>query len=79
MKCGDNLELLKSPKFNNMENDNLKTESNNANVLLGAVNNFICFLIGHKYKIVGRSNGNIWGWNDLECKRCKTKSDTLID
>ena len=46
---------------------------------LGAVNSFICFLIGHKYKIVGRSNGNIWGWNDLECKRCKTKSDTLID
>jgi hypothetical protein len=54
-------------------------ESQKPAFLVGAVNSFICFLIGHKYKIVGRSNGNIWGWNDLECERCKTKSDTLID
>jgi hypothetical protein len=54
-------------------------QSNNANVLLGVVNVFICFFIGHKNKILGRSNGNIWGWNNLECKRCKKKSDTLIN
>jgi hypothetical protein len=35
-------------KLNNMENDNLKTESNNANVLLGAVNNL---------KLVGSNKG----------------------
>ncbi len=45
--------------------------------LLSKVNKFICFFIGHYYKMVGRSNGNIWGWNNLECKRCKHKSDTL--
>ena len=43
------------------------------------VNNFICFFIGHTYKVVGRSNGDMWGWNNLECKRCKCKSDTLTD
>jgi hypothetical protein len=62
-----------------MENVNLKTESNNTNVLLDVVNSFVCFCIGHQYKIVGRSNGNIWGWNNLECKRCKSKSDTIRD
>lgn len=43
------------------------------------VNKFICFFIGHIYKVVGRSNGDMWGWNNLECKRCKCKSDTLTD
>jgi hypothetical protein len=42
-------------------------------------NFFICFFVGHKYKVISRSNGNMWGWNNLECKRCKIKSDTLID
>lgn len=62
-----------------MGNDNLKTESNNANLLLCAVNYFICFFMEHKYRVVGRSNGNMWGWNNLECKRCKHKSDTLTE
>ncbi len=56
-----------------------KEQSNKNNVLLSVFNGFICFFIGHKHKVVGRSNGNIWGWNVLECKRCKTKSNTLID
>lgn len=42
----------------------------------------ICYFIGHNYKInrvVQRSNGNIWGWNNLECTRCKHKVDTLTN
>jgi hypothetical protein len=48
-------------------------------LLLSAVNSFVCFFIGHKYKVVGRSNGDIWGWNVLNCKRCKKKVDTVVD
>ena len=43
------------------------------------INKLLCFLIEHKYKIIGRSNGEIWGWNNLECKRCGRKSDTLTE
>lgn len=43
------------------------------------VNKVLCFFIGHNYKLVGRSNGDIWGWNNLKCKRCKKKSDTLTE
>lgn len=63
-----------------MENLDLKNETPTfGNVLLCAVNKVLCFFIGHNYKIVGRSNGDIWGWNNLECKRCKTKSDTIFE
>lgn len=62
-----------------MENFEVKEQGNNANVLLCAVNKVLCFFIEHNYKIVGRSNGYIWGWNNLECKRCKTKSDTISE
>jgi len=47
--------------------------------LFRQVNKFICHLIGHSYKGVGRANGEIWGWNRLECERCKKKSDSLTD
>ena len=40
---------------------------------------FICSILGYNYKIVGRSNGDIWGWNDLRCKRCGEESDTMTD
>lgn len=52
---------------------------NNFNVILSAVNKVLCFFIGHDYRVVGRSNGNAWGWNDLECQRCKKESDTLTE
>jgi hypothetical protein len=43
------------------------------------INKLLCFLIGHNYKIIGRSNGEIWGWYNLKCERCKIKSDTLTE
>ena len=38
-----------------------------------------CKLIGHKFVMDTRSNGNIWGWNNYSCERCGTKRDSLTD
>lgn len=48
-------------------------------ILLVSFQDCICYLIGHKFKIVGRSGGNDWGWNDLKCERCGYKSDSLTE
>jgi hypothetical protein len=38
-----------------------------------------CSLFGHKFIYGGRTNGNIWGWNNYVCERCGTKIDSLTD
>jgi len=39
----------------------------------------ICFLIGHKFRFKELTSDAFWGWNILECKRCKKKYCTLTD
>jgi len=38
-----------------------------------------CSLFGHKFIYDGRTNGNIWGWNNYVCERCGAKIDSLTD
>jgi hypothetical protein len=58
------------------------TESENLNisyVISTKLKKTKCSLFGHKFIYGGRTNGNIWGWNNYVCERCGTKIDSLTD
>ncbi len=65
-------------KLNHLKSFNEATENLNiSDVISSKFNNIKCKLLGHNFIYVGRSNGNIWGWNEYKCKNCGAKMDSL--
>jgi hypothetical protein len=62
-------------KFRLTESENL----NISDVISTKLKKTKCSLFGHKFIYGGRTNGNIWGWNNYVCERCGTKIDSLTD
>jgi hypothetical protein len=66
-------------KMKNFLKENSEEKLNISDVISSKLKKAKCSLLGHKFIYDGRSNGNIWGWNNYVCERCGAKIDSLTD